>query len=560
MRLPTFVCFLPLVAACTFATEDGVVGAGEDTGPSPGDTASDSADSGDTATDTDVPPSYCEANGFGLVVPWDAVGPYGENRRDLAADVSLPLAGREASWTLSDHWTGCDSYLFIRDNQARSTGNEKTIWTRDLDDLIAWGPRNVHYFFVTEQKGEEAEAAIADMVERVESHLGDLAADEAAWWAERVHVVGVGDRELDGWIEAALRRGIGQYGLGIDRFQRLRGIGSIADVNRYDGGDGWPFENNMAYSALEAVQYNVEAERQARLDVDGATVVPLWTGEVISEYADMEVDLPSAAEMAAFDTFEIDIDMRCPDAAAIEASNCGAWDYFAAFYVQDGDAWIELSRFITTYHREAHWVADATPMMAHLLAGGTRTFRWSWAPSWNVQPTATRVSLRFSNQGKGYAPRAATLVATGGSFGSGYNTGRVPVDVAVSDAAQKVELWALITGHGMGTNNCAEFCNHQHDFTVNGEAWRKDYPMAQTADGCVAEVANQATPNQWGTWWYGRGGWCPGQLVAPFSVDLSSTVAAGGTATVSYQGSYEDGTPPDGSGDISMNAWVVVYE
>jgi hypothetical protein len=452
--------------------------------------------------------------------------------------------------------------VFVPDTIYRKADNEKSIWTKDLDALIAGSPRNTHYFFVSGLDGDEADASIADMVEEVSDTLAGLSAEDAAWWAGRLHVAAVPDSELDGWPKRVLRTGIGVYGFGIDHYQALRGVGSYADDTLADSTNAdWPFQNNLAFAAHEARLFEMEAARQARLDAEDATVVTLWDGEVIEEYEDTEVQLPSAEEMAGFDTFEIDVDMRCPDHGEIEAGNCGAWDYIANLYVADDDgSWIELSRFITSYHRETRWVADATPMLPHLLAGGTRTFRWSWAPSWNTQPTETRLSLRFSNQGKGYAPRAATLVATGGSFGSTYNDGREPVDVPVAADAKRVQLWALTTGHGSGTHQCSEFCDHQHEFTVDGTTHLQDFPMASTEAGCVDEIEDQMTPNQWGTWWYGRGGWCPGELVHPFDVDVTDEVGDDGNATVSYRGLYDGQTPEDGSGDIVLNAWIVVYE
>jgi hypothetical protein len=68
------------------------------------------------------------------------------------------------------------------------------------------------------------------------------------------------------------------------------------------------------------------------------------------------------------------------------------------------------------------------------------------------------------------------------------------------------------------------------------------------------------TPNQWGTWWFGRGGWCPGQAVKPYQVDVTDDVEPGTSASVSYRGLYNGQDPPDGSGNILLNAWWVVYE
>jgi hypothetical protein len=514
----------------------------------------------DTGTSPD-PAAWCADNGFGPYVAWNAEGPYGTDRRDLAEDFTMPMADG-TTWSLAERWTGCEQYVFIPDTIYRKADNEKSVWTKGLDELVAGSPRNTHYFFVSGLSGDEADTSIADMESEVADVLADLSAEDAAWWAERLHVAEVPAEDLEGWPKRVLRSGIGVLGFGIDRYQALRGVGSWADDTLSDSTNAdWPFQNNLAFAAHEARLFQMEAERQARLDAFDATVVTLWDGEVIEEYEDIEVELPSADEMATFDTFEIDIDMRCPDHGEIEAGNCGAWDYIANLYVADDDgSWIELSRFITSYHRETRWVADATPMLPHLLAGGTRTFRWSWAPSWNTQPTETRLSLRFSDQGKGMKPRAATLVATGGSFGSTYNDGREPVDVPVSGDAKKVELWAITTGHGMATNNCAEFCGTQHEFTVDGTAHLQDLVISNPESGCVDEIENQMTPNQWGTWWYGRDGWCPGEVVHPYEADVTGDVGDDGTATVSYRGLFEGQTPPDGAGEIVLNAWLVVYE
>jgi hypothetical protein len=350
--------------------------------------------------------------------------------------------------------------------------------------------------------------------------------------------------------------------MGIDRGQRVRGAGYLADVDRYESSlPNWPWKSNLKYHAHEPLYFNAQHERLAHLSQQGSTVVTLWDGEILAEFAETTVALPSAAEMAAFDTFEIEVESQCPDPEQIEIGNCGAWDYLANFYVKDamgGD--IELARFITSYHRETHWVADVTPMMAHLLDGGMKTFKWSFAPPWNTQPTATKLRLHFSNRGKTVKPRAATFLFAGGPFNDQYNATRAPIDVPISAAATKVELWALTTGHGALTAQCAEFCNHQHEFTVGGQVHLQEFPEAGGEDLCMPEMENGMVPNQAGTWWFGRGGWCPGQQVEPFVVDVTSEVTLGGTATISYRGLFNDSDPPANAGDILLSSYLVVYE
>lgn len=509
---------------------------------------------------------WCDDNGFGLSHAWDAKGPYGSDRWNVAEDFTVPTSDGK-TWTLSEHWKGCESFLFVPD-MARSDLDDTPITTAtkeypdDVQALVAASPRNAHWFFFSDDSDPEpSNSAAAD---QVADALGSLDKEDAAWWGERLHVISGRARELDGWLADALSGGMGDSGMAIDRAQQLRGIGSYADIERYssalNNGGYWPFENNVAYAAYDAQRFEVEATTAASLDPDDL-VVPGWQGEVISEYADMPIDFPDAADLAQYDRLLIDVDMRCPDHAKPEFNNCGAWDYIANVFVDDGAGnFTEISRMITSYHRETHWIVDASQMLP-LLKGGTQNVRWSWAPKWNVQPTETWFSFRLGKTGASTRPTTATYLFSGGSFGSKYNVGREPVDVAIPASATKVELYAIITGHGGGTHNCAEFCNTQHEFTVNGAVYMKEDPGASTDAGCRDNgLPEQMTPNQWGTWWFGRGGWCPGQPVVPFVVDVTKDVEPGGTATVSYRGLYEGDTPDDGSGDISMSSWLVVYE
>lgn len=515
-----------------------------------------------TAADTDsdvTPQSVCAAQGVSER-PWDAVGPYGELRHDVAADATLPVG--DEGFTLSEGWTGCDTLMFLTDTLPVSDLNPVSVWGTDLDQLLDESPKNVQWFFVSRQEGPDAKAAIEGMQTQLETVLAGMKKADRAWWTDRVHVVSKPAGKLDSWVGHVVASGIGTGGFAIDRRQQIRGVGSLADVTRMNASQQWPWDNNLAMAARDARYLDRQAEQQDTLDAQTVTVVPMWTGEVIQEFAEMDVTLPDATTMAGFDTFQIEIDMRCPDPTKPEFGNCGAWDYLAHLWVQESDeSWTELSRFITSYHRETHWVADATPMLAVLKAGGTRHFKWEWAPSWNVQPTETRINLRFSNSGKGMHPTTTTHLFSGGSWNSHYNEGREPQQVPIPAGAKKVELWSVISGHGSSPQDqCAEFCNHQHEFTVNGATHLAEFPEAQVNEGCVSELKNGATPNQWGTWWFGRGGWCPGQQVNPIVFDVTSEVTAGQTATISYRGLFKGNTPNDNGGDIVLNSWVVVYE
>ncbi len=508
------------------------------------------------AVDTEIPGPTC----LDGTTPrtWNEEGPYGIVRHALADNAMLPVVGGERV-QLSELWDGCNTLMFVPDTMPIDGDGSASIWGSGLKELVLASPADVHWIFVSRRTGASADESIKLMGEDVELMLGDLKEAKRAAWADRLHVVRDPAGELNAWVGEVLASGIGMSGFAIDRAQRIRGIGSLADVKRSAGNDQWP--NSSLEMAARDARYleRLVTLQDAWAALDG-TVIPLFSGEVVEGFADATITLPDAATMKGFDTLEVEVDMRCPNPEAPEAGNCGAWDYLAHLSLMDEEGGrIELARFITSYHRETWWTFDLTPMLALLNEGGERTFRWEWAPEWNKQPTETRLNLRLRNQGRGERPIAITRLFEGGDFNAAYNEGREPVSAAVDAGATRVELWSLITGHGGATNNCAEFCDHQHELTVNSNVHLRTHPTVGLQEGCVDELENGMVPNQWGTWWYGRGGWCPGQAVKPWVVDVTDEVTIGQPATVAYRGLYAGGTPPDNAGNILLNTWWVVY-
>ncbi len=563
---------MSLVAGCGGGDADTTGGGGTTTttsapggGGAGGDTTTGGggATTSETTTPTPTGPSACEV----LALPeraWSE-GPYGTLRNEIAEDFTLELVDG-SQWVFKEQWSGCESYVFIPDTIKVSALNDASIWEKDLLNLLKASPKNAHYFFVSRASNDEnAAASTSAMKTRIDEVLAGLAPEDAEHWKTRLHVAAKRAASLDSWIKGVIS-GIGRGGFAIDRLQRIRGVGNLADVKRYKQALAdamqWPWEQNLAYAAHEVRYFNFEADREAAMAAEqDVTVVPFWDGEVLAEFEEKEIDLPSEAEMAAFDTLEIDITSNCPEATQIEFGNCGAWDYLAYLFVKDENGNnVELGRFITSYHRETRWVVDVSPMLVHLKTGGKRTFRWEFAPPWNTQPTATKLSLRLSNKAKGYAPAEATFLYGGGAFNSMYNAPNLPKEVPIPADAKHVELVAVVTGHGAETSQCAEFCNHQHKFTVNGTEHLKAHPEAGTQSECVDQIEQGMVPNQGGTWWFGRGGWCPGQQVAPWIVDVTAEVTPGATATVEYEGLFKNLTPPDGAGNIVLTSYLVVYK
>ena len=535
------------------------------------DTDTDSDTETDTDTDTDVeidPAEFC--NNLGLTYREFDTGEAGRLRHELAGDFSLPLEDG-STWTYSDHWTGCDSVILLPHAIETAWNDESSVWFTGIDALIDASPPNAIYIFIpyTGLKGLHDEVGIP-MRESIDMALASRSDEEAAWWRNRLIVPDKVFTDFDHWVADSFLTFGSAYGIGVDTTQHIRTLGGLADVNQYDSStpDGrWPWASQLYMAAHETTYWNFENIRQQRLDAVETDEVVLFDRFLGAQYEDIEVTLPDVATLQTYDTLEIDVVMECPDEEAREQGNCGAWDYLAHMYLlpegEEGSSQ-EMARFITTYHRESRWVVDATQALPWLIEGArNRTFRYSWAPSWNTQPTIISVRLRLSNQGKGYRPLQTVPLFTGGSFNSGYNEGREePLDVDIPASATRVELRSIITGHGGdGSNNCAEFCNHQHEFTVGSSTYFKEHTIAGSGQGCEEAIADGVVPNQSGTWWFGRGGWCPGQRVDPNIDDVTGDITAGSTVQTSYKGKWRGGEVTDSAGgNIKLSSWLVIYE
>ena len=594
----------------------------------------DSGDSGTSITDV------CADMGL-TVRPWqdaeDSTDKYA-----LAADITLPTTDGDVQ--LSSLWSGCESMLFIQDTPSQATGWPDALWDRDVPDLFARLPKNVHVFFSSDATSSDLiNAALGDMKTKVDAALAEMSPDDALWWSEHVHYLTRRSQVLPGWLgKEMINPG---WGMGIDRFQRLRFIGSYADETRYNATQGW-FEPNLSMAANEPIYYNFESDRQDALDADGADVVKVFDGDTVSGSVEATVDLPDASTMAGYDTVTVDTTMNCEGAG--EYGYCPAWDYMAYLFLCDdaaesnpytdtacqpavaevlgactvdgvatgdtcrtsddcpatdtgvsaatcegyqaavpadtqsgactapsGDSTsgtytcntdgtgygdlacacsTEIGRWITTYHREGRWVHDISASLPLFGDGGPKRFQYQ-----TQGPYVLDVSLRFSNQGKDARPEKTVYLWDGGTINSTYNSTYSPVSFTPPAGVTKVELATVITQHGSDSHNCGEFCDISHIFTVNGDEGNqivRDFPESGTADDCMLKTEEGTVPNQYGTWWYGRAGWCPGKNVPPVVTDITDQVTIGAENSISYKALY-NGHEYDDSATIRMRSWLV---
>ena len=192
---------------------------------------------------------------------------------------------------------------------------------------------------------------------------------------------------------------------------------------------------------------------------------------------------------------------------------------------------------------------------------------------WQPNAYGLTVKLFFCNENKEYTPVGAEYLAGATrKFNLEYNDifgSENPFEYDVSESTDRVEIVTFFTGHGHSSTdeNCAEFCNHQHEFTVNGDTLGLlEHPNGGTPYGCYDRVNEGVSANQYGTWVYGRAGWCPGQDVEYNRIDITSESNIG-TNELSYRGLYqgEEYNPsvndPDGYlPEIKLRMWIITYE
>jgi len=522
-------------------------------------TDDDDTDSGDDDDDV-TPPDSFSCTDLGLTVrAFDDV--QGEAALYAkAADFTVQTTKGE--WNFKEHWTGCETFLFIPEFSSQALGFDYDLFARDVERLFMNLPPNVHVCFLSYYTNEEQILTSLDQVsDQIDDYVAQLSEEEQNHWYHHLHLVTEPATQIAGWLGEALTSP--RWGIGIDRLQRIRYIGSYADYTRYDGSAGW-FAPNISMAANEAKYYNFESDREETLAADGATIVAGFTGQVLSDpdwagqrgYVD--ITLPAAGTMATFDTLRLDLYLGCDGDG--EYGTCPAWDYLVELYLCEAedpdDCTVEIGRWITTYHREGRWVHDISPLLPLLADGGQRRFAF-----YTQQPYEVELSLRFSNSGKAVKPFAAHYLFSGGTFGPDYNMSYAPIELDVPADTTKVEIASAITGHGGASpGNCAEFCNTTHHFAVNGHEYVREFPEAGSSQDCMDKVGQGTVPNQYGTWWYGRSGWCPGKEVPLAPTDVTEQIVVGDDNTFTYYGLYNGEPYPNTGASISLTSWVVFYK
>ena len=545
--------------------------------PTPMTSTTDGADTTAAADTTDGDGSTGETGGTSAVC--DALGlPAAPLQPGEGVDWGQAAGGFTVQttfgpWSFEEHFSGCDTYVFFNDvGDSTSAGLRSSM----SEELFARSAPNVHYFFLT-STGDPV-AGADDWQSQVGGALFPLTKEEQELWTERVHFVTDEPMAITGSVGDFVAAHPDHRVFAIDRAQAWDDPGSTSDT---ETGAFAPSAPVLGYTSR---YYNFRYDQDQWLaSLAGTTEVPVIDNVTFApdcvpgdrcfdtengpfsnsnNWQVWPAQFPAAEVMAGFDTMDLVVTASCgPDPYA----ECGHWDYEAVVNrcsdeLCEGPTQ-EIARWITPYSRPGarRWVIDATPLLGLVAEGGPQFFNFGMI--WNMNPATWDLRFVLRDEGRGEASAQVVPAFRGNrGFNDAYNEEWTTVEFTPPADTTRVELVAIISGHGQAQGNCAEWCNHQHEFTVNGSGVHlREFPGQVIAQRCAEAVDEGVVPGQWGNWTPGRAGWCPGLPVQPWVVDITAEVDIGALNTLDYQGLYQ-GLPVTGDrGRIRLSSYLAFY-
>jgi hypothetical protein len=486
---------------------------------------------------------------------------------DVVPSFTVPTL--DGTFTFQNKWTGTDVYLFMFKFTDSSGNSNSGTWSTNPGTFIRNLPDNTHLFY-----GSFDTSYHNDVISRKADVESRLNPNEEQKWEDRIHYIDMDASNIQGGLGQMISNFNNPFFMGIDRFQRARDTGSIY---------AWVSQTNDPFHySYEPHQWNAEFEPEIRMQDSGVDVVTLYDFERHSggwganhnSYRNASFSLPN--NLSSYDTLEVFHEHACEERSnRYQKSDgsyggCHEWDYLAHLYICDANnsskCGTEFMRWITTYGREGRWLTDISPYLFMLDDDQERRFRYKGANKGDMT-----IKFLFSNWGSGERAFDATFGFNGGQFDGTYNNESRYVrslNFTVPSETTRVEIVATITGHGFDKDdaNCAEFCDHQHHYYLDSHHTYEWHPIVYSTTGCENEINNGVVANQYGSWPYGRAGWCAGQDVKQWSFDITSWVHLNGQNNeLTYRGLYNNqeynptGESNKGGRNIVAEIWVVFY-
>ena len=497
-------------------------------------------------------------------VEWKNSG-YSTGRYGIVSNFNF--ATLDGSWSFQGSWTGMEMHLFLYKYTDSSGNTNFAQWSANPAAMIRKLPTNTQLFY-----GSYDTSYHQDVIDQKERVINGLNNAEEEQWMSQIHFID----QRAGTISGGMGGMISNWGdlyYGIDRFQRGREIGLIND---------WITSgSDTTHWAYEAQNWDYEFRQEIRLTDPGIDIVTISHGDWHtggwgagkSSFWNASMDLPD--DLENYDTLEIFHEHACEERrdrysdSDGNSRGCHEWDFIAHMKLCDSvdsnSCGQEVARWITTYGREGRWITDISPYLFMFENDEDMRFKYEGANKGSLT-----IQLLFSNWGEDKRSFSGTKLFTGGNFDGDYNNEskyKRQENFTVPSEATSVQIVATITGHGFDQDaeNCAEFCDHEHHYYLGQNHVYEWHPIVHDSRGCENEVSNGVTANQFGTWPYGRAGWCAGQDVKQWTYDITSWLdMAGGNNHITYKGlfngqEYQPINTNGGSRNINAQIWVVFY-
>ena len=484
----------------------------------------------------------------------------------------------ENIWNFQNEWNGEDNYMFIHYDPANT--NSVNMWSdscpanicsngSDRLTLLEKSNLNTHYFFFS--SGLDAERDITLIQEFFNNAIEqNMTPEMQEHWKKHLHFVPTPVSELDNWIEDRI---VGTYAFSIDRFQRIKQAGYLGNPAGFTG-----FYMNFLAHEVTYQDYEWNALNEDVTTYDEVSVFERehYTGGWAATIETV-VEFPNLDQLNNYSGMSIELLRGCPDANGnYSDQGCDDYDRKARMFVcdEDGSNCHEAARWITPFDRQPHHLTDISPFISMIKPGGNKLIKFQES-GWPNSLLTMRFRF-YHGQDLEHTPQNFEPMWVGTiPFNPEFDDNTPPMVFEIPDNATKVEFVSYITGHGWGSNgtfNCAEFCNSKHTFTVNGGVYEfeNDHPEANDNTHCMEldTIIEGVVPNQWGTWGYGRAGWCPGQDVHPVITDITEYVSIGDENVMDYNACRVQGnscvTPPICQGDgycpeIAVSSYIMIW-
>jgi len=207
------------------------------------------------------------------------------------------------------------------------------------------------------------------------------------------------------------------------------------------------------------------------------------------------------------------------------------WDRAASVYVWQGDQRFEILRWITPFRREYSWsvdVSDFAPLLRGKVKMGVSISTMADTAKEGKQQSGFSVDVDLDYH-PGKAERAAFAViplwsdhATFNNDGERMKSLFPARTHAIPAEAKAGKLRITVTGHGQfGEFTPAERIARFRGEEFRNTLWKEDVYL------------NPCRP-QGGTWKFDRAGWAPGDVVAPWEIDVTKLLHGEGAAKIEY--------------------------